>query len=41
MKSFWMNLAVENLEKAGQFYEAVGFSVATLEISSQQPYQKG
>lgn len=29
MKSFWMNLAVENLEKAGQFYEAVGFSVAT------------
>ncbi|HFI0255812.1 TPA: VOC family protein [Streptococcus suis] len=29
MKSFWMNLAVADLEKAGQFYDAVGFSVAT------------
>ncbi|MGT2743587.1 hypothetical protein [Streptococcus plurextorum] len=29
MKSFWMNLAVADLEKAGQFYEALGFSVVT------------
>ncbi len=30
MKSFWMNLGVADLEKAGQFYEAVGFAVASI-----------
>lgn len=28
MKSFWINLAVKDLEKAGAFYKAIGFNIA-------------
>lgn len=29
MKSFWMNLGVADLEKSAQFYEKLGFAVAS------------
>ncbi|MCW6660171.1 VOC family protein [Aerococcaceae bacterium NML191292] len=29
MKSFWINLGVEDIEKAAEFYSKIGFEVAT------------
>lgn len=40
MKSFWMNLGVADLEKSAQFYEKLGFAVASFGDVRSVPFQK-